>query len=197
MNCYVVDISKSTNVKEGKNKTVENLIEEYKKLLIKNEDYEFRSAFSFFFYLVIAVYVVFFSNLSLLIISILLLLLSMFFFYLIAVFSSKEKEKKLEIKEMKMKLLTILKQEKFIIEHNKDFVLYSRDFLLLQAKKNKTISIKGQNIETQELLLKKPNIQKIIERKTSFEFLKVHNIYQKLINKLCEEETGKKIIYQT
>lgn len=197
MNSYVVDISKSTNVKEGKNKTVENLIEEYKKLLIKNEDYEFMSAFSFFFYLAIAVYVVFFSNLSLLIISILLLLLSMFFFYLIAVFSSKEKEKKLEIKEMKMKLLTILKQEKFIIEHNKDFVLYSRGFLLLQAKKNKTISIKGQNIESQELLLKKPNIQKIIERKTSFEFLKVHNIYQKLINKLCKEETGKKIIYQT
>lgn len=197
MNSYVVDISKSTNVKEGKNKTVENLIEEYKKLLIKNEDYEFMSAFSFFFYLAIAVYVVFFSNLSLLIISILLLLLSMFFFYLIAVFSSKEKEKKLEIKEMKMKLLTILKQEKFIIEHNKDFVLYSRGFLLLQAKKNKTISIKGQNIEAQELLLKKPNIQKIIERKTSFEFLKVHNIYQKLINKLCKEETDKKIIYQT
>lgn len=197
MNSYVVDISKSTNVKEGKNKTVENLIEEYKKLLIKNEDYEFMSAFSFFFYLAIAVYVVFFSNLSLLIISILLLLLSMFFFYLIAVFSSKEKEKKLEIKEMKMKLLTILKQEKFIIEHNKDFVLYSRGFLLLQAKKNKTISIKGQNIEAQELLLKKTNIQKIIERKTSFEFLKVHNIYQKLINKLCKEETGKKIIYQT
>ena len=111
----------------------------------------------------------------------------------------KKADKKInELEKIKMKLLILsLKQEGIIAERNRNEMSYPRNIIISIAKNNEPFFIENERIDPQELLLKKPNIQKIIERKTSFEFLKVHNIYQKLINKLCEEETGKKIIYQT
>lgn len=93
--------------------------------------------------------------------------------------------------------VTALKQEKFILEHNRDYTLFSRESLLYYARENRAVYVNGEgNFYAQEILLKYPNIQKIVEIETTFEFLKLHNKHQELINKLCKEKENTKVIYE-
>ena len=101
-----------------------------------------------------------------------------------------------ELEEIKIKLLTALKKEGFITEHINEDVYCSRFMLSLYAKDNESFYFANKRINAQKLLLECPNIQKITERKTSFEFLKLHNKHQELINKLCKEKEKTKIIYE-
>lgn len=94
--------------------------------------------------------------------------------------------------------VTALKQEKYILEKNREYTLFSRENLLYYARKNRAVYVNGEgNFYAQEILLKYPNIQKIVEIETTYEFLKIHSKHQELINKLCKEKTSKKTIYRT
>lgn len=94
--------------------------------------------------------------------------------------------------------VTALKQEKYILEKNREYTLFSRENLLYYARENRAVYVNGEgNFYAQEILLKYPNIQKIVEIGTSYEFLKIYSKYQEIINKLCKEKTSKKTIYRT
>lgn len=94
--------------------------------------------------------------------------------------------------------VTALKQEKYILEKNREYTLFSRENLLYYARKNRAVYVNGEgNFYAQEILLKYPNIQKIVEIETTYEFSKIHSKYQTLINKLCKEKENTKIIYKT
>lgn len=192
MKSYVVDISKSTNVKEEKNKTVENLIEEHIKISDKIEIYGSLAIIA-----VLISVVVFFGNIFFNIDFIILLIEMLLLSFVFINFYKKAHKKINELEEIKIKLLTALKQEKFIIEYNNEDVDCSRFMLSIYAKNNESFYFADKRIDAQELLLKYPNIQRIVKRKTYYEISKLHSKYQELINKLCKEKENIKIIYET
>lgn len=194
MNTYVVSIDNSVPNNKT-NKTVEDLLEEYKELLKKLKKYDSDNIPFFIFRLLFLVFLIVSSQLPLFIIYILFVLLGVYCFSHINYVLKEQKKNKDEIKEIKIKLLTALKQEKFVIEHNKEFYC-SRFMLSLYARNNESFWFANKRINAQKLLLKYPDIQKIAERKTTFEFLKLHNKHQELINKLCKEKEKTKIIYE-
>ena len=188
---YFVDISNPCKKKET-SKTVENLLEEYVKISNKIEIYGSSAIVAVLISIVVFFGSIFFEvDFIILLIGILLLSFMFISFY-------KKGHKKInELEEIKIKLLTVLKKEKFIIEHNNEDVSCSRFMLSLYAKDNESFYFANKRINAQELLLKYPNIQSIVERKTYYEFLKIHSKYQEIINKLCKENESKKIIYKT
>lgn len=194
MNTYVVSIDNSVPNNKT-NKTVEDLLEEYKELLKKLKKYDSDNIPFFIFRLLFLVFLIVNSQLPLFIIYILFVLLGVYCFSHINYVLKEQKKNKDEIKEIKIKLLTALKQEKFVIEHNKEFYC-SRFMLSLYARNNESFWFANKRINAQKLLLEYPDIQKIAERKTTFEFLKLHNKHQELINKLCKEKEKTKIIYE-
>lgn len=194
MNTYVVSIDNSVSNNET-NKTVENLIEEYVELLRKLEKIEpseivslpvLLSAIPVFF-------IVNYFKLSEYVFVISVVLLILFFSY----FSLKKAENiELEIEEIKIKLLTALKQEKFIVEHNKETSCCSRNSINIYAKRNSSFCVGNKNFNAQKLLIEQPNIQRIVEKETTYTFLKLHNVHQDLINQLCKEQERKEIVYE-
>ena len=191
MNSYVVDISNPCKKKET-SKTVENLLEEHIKISDKIEIYGSLAIIVVLISIVVFFESIFF-NVDFIILLIGILLLSFIFIN----FYKKAHKKINELEEIKIKLLTALKQEKFIVEYNNEDVSCSRFILSIYAKDNESFYFANKRINPQELLLKYPNIQSIIERKTYYEFLKIHSKYQDLINKLCQEKENTKIIYKT
>lgn len=190
MNSYIVDIANPCK-KEETNKTVENLLEEYMKISSKIKIYGSLAIIAVLISVVVFFGSIFF-NIDFIILLIEMLLLSFVFIN----FYKKAHKKINELEEIKIKLLAALKKEKFIIEHNNEDVSCSRFMLSLYAKDNESFYFANKRINAQELLLKYPNIQSIVERKTYYEFLKIHSKYQTLINKLCKEKENTKIIYK-
>ena len=191
MNSYIVDIANPCKKKET-NKTVENLLEEYVKISNKIEIYG-SSAIVAVLISIVVFFGIIFSEFDFILFLIVMFLLSFMFIG----FYKKANRKNNESEEIKIKLLTALKKEKFIIEHNNEDVSCSRFMLSLYAKNNETFYFANKRINAQELLLKYPNIQSIVERKTYYEFSKIHSKHQELINKLCKEKENTKIIYKT
>lgn len=188
---YFVDISNPCKKKET-NKTVENLLEEYVKISNKIEIYGSLAILDVLISIVVFFGSIFFDvDFIILLIGILLLSFIFINFY-------KKAHKKInELEEIKIKLLTALKQEKFIVEYNNEDVDCSRFMLSIYAKNNESFYFADKRIDAQELLLKYPNIQRIVKRKTYYEISKIHSKYQELINKLCKEKENTKIIYET
>lgn len=194
MNTYVVNIDNSVSNNET-NKIVENLIEEYVELLRKLEKIEPSEIVSLpaLFSAILVFFIVNYFKLSEYVFVISVVLLILFFSY----FSLKKAENiELEIEEIKIKLLTALKQEKFIVEHNKETSCCSRNSINIYAKRNSSFCVGNKNFNAQKLLIEQPNIQRIVERETSFTFLKLHNVHQDLINQLCKEKERKEILYE-
>lgn len=190
MNNYVVDISNPCERKET-NKTVENLLEEHIKISDKIEIYGSLAIIAVLISVVVFFGSIFF-NIDFIILLIEMLLLSFVFID----FYKKAHKKINELEEIKIKLLTALKQEKFIVEYNNEDVDCSRFMLSIYAKNNESFYFADKRIDAQELLLKYPNIQRIVKRKTYYEISKIHSKYQELINKLCKEKENTKIIYE-
>ncbi len=191
MNSYVVDISNPCEKKET-NKTVENLLEEYVKISNKIEIFG-----SLAIVVVLISIVAFFGSIFFEIDFIVLLIVMLLLSFVFINFYKKAHKKINELEEIKIKLLTALKQEKFIVEYNNEDVDYSRFMLSIYAKNNESFYIANKRINAQELLLEYPNIQRIIKRKTYYEISKIHSKYQELINKLCKEKENTKIIYES
>lgn len=191
MNSYVMDISNPEKRKET-NKTVENLLEEYIKISDKIEIYG-----SLAIVVLLLSFVVFLGSVYLeidfTIPSIVMLLLSFMFI----IFHKKVDKKINKLEEIKIKLLTTLKQEKIIIERSRDEISYPRNIIISQAKNNEPFFIENERIDTVKLLLKNPNIQSITVRKIYHEILKIHSKHQKIINELCKEKESIKIVYET
>ena len=201
MNSYVVDISNSPNVEKENNKTVENLLKEYETLFKKyknNEDYN-DSLFVFsFVFIVFSCVLVYLTNFTAVVFFPAVFLISVLLFYLSIYTDKKHEERNIETTELKAKLFTALKKEKFILEHNREYTLFSRENLLYYARENRAVYVNGEgNFYAQELLIKYPNLKKIVEIETTFEFLKIHSKYQDVINKLCKEKESTKIIYES
>lgn len=123
---------------------------------------------------------------------IVILLLSIMFIN----FHKKVDQKINELEEIKIKLLSSLKQEKIIIERNRDEISYQRNIIISQAKNNEPFFIENERIDTVKLLLENPNIQSITGRKIYYEVLKIHSKHQKIINELCKEKEYMKIVYE-
>ena len=191
MNNYVVDISNPCERKET-NKTVENLLEEHIKISDKIEIYGSLAIIAVLISVVVFFEIIF-SEFDFILFLIVMFLLSFMFIG----FYKKANRKNNESEEIKIKLLTALKKEKFIIEHNNEDVSCSRFMLSLYAKNNKSFYFANKRIDAQELLLKYPNIQRIVKRKTYYEISKLHSKHQELINKLCKEKENTKIIYES
>lgn len=190
MNSYIVDIANPCKKKET-NKTVENLLEEYVKISNKIEIYGSSAIVA-----VLISIVVFFGSIFFEIDFIILLIGILLLSFIFINFYKKAHKKINELEEIKIKLLTALKQEKFIVEYNNEDVDCSRFMLSIYAKNNESVYIANKRINAQELLLKYPNIQRIIKRKTYYEISKIHSKYQAVINKLCKEKESIKIIYE-
>ena len=188
---YFVDISNPCKKKET-SKTVENLLEEYVKISNKIEIFG-----SLAIVVVLISIVAFFGSIFFEIDFIVLLIVMLLLSFVFIDFYKKAHKKINELEEIKIKLLTALKQEGFITEHNNEDVYCSRFMLSLYAKDNESFYFANKRINAQKILLEYPNIQKITERKTTFEFLKLHNKHQELINKLCKEKKNTKIIYES
>ena len=191
MNNYVVDISNPCERKET-NKTVENLLEEHIKISDKIEIYGSLAIIAVLISVVVFFEIIF-SEFDFILFLIVMFLLSFMFIG----FYKKANRKNNESEEIKIKLLTALKQEKFIVEHNNEDVSCSRFMLSLYAKNNESFYFANKRIDAQELLLKYPNIQRIVKRKTYYEISKLHSKHQELINKLCKEKENTKIIYES
>lgn len=191
MSSYIVDIANPCERKET-NKTVENLLEEHIKISDKIEIYGSLAIIAVLISFVVFLGSIFF-NIDFIILLIEMLLLSFVFIN----FYKKAHKKINELEEIKIKLLTSLKQEKFIVEYNNEDFDCSRFMLSIYAKNNESFYFADKRIDAQELLLKYPNIQRIVKRKTYYEISKIHSKYQELINKLCKEKENTKIIYET
>ena len=187
---YFVDISNPCKKKET-SKTVENLLEEYVKISNKIEIFG-----SLAIVVVLISIVAFFGSIFFEIDFIVLLIVMLLLSFVFINFYKKAHKKINELEEIKIKLLTALKQEGFITEHNNEDVYCSRFMLSLYAKDNESFYFADKRINPQELLLKYPNIQRIIKRKTYYEISKIHSKYQEIINKLCKEKENTKIIYE-
>ena len=190
MNSYVVDISNPCE-KEETNKTVENLLEEYAKISNKIEIFG-----SFAIVVVLISIVSFFGSIFFDVDFIVLLIVMLFLSFMFISFYKKGHKNINELEEIKIKLLTALKKEGFITEHINEDVYCSRFMLSIYARNNETFYFANKRINAQKILLEYPNIQKITERKITFEFLKLHNKHQELINKLCKEKENTKVIYE-
>ena len=191
MKSYIVDIANPCKKKET-NKTVENLLEEYVKISNKIEIFG-----SLAIVVVLISIVAFFGSIFFEIDFIVLLIVMLLLSFVFINFYKKAHKKINELEEIKIKLLTALKQEKFIVEYNNEDVDCSRFMLSIYAKNNESFYFADKRIDAQELLLKYPNIQRIVKRKTYYEISKIHSKYQELINKLCKEKENTKIIYET
>lgn len=179
MNSYVMDISNPEKRKET-NKSVENLLAEHIKVSDKIEIYGSLAIVVLLLSVVVFFGSVFFE-VDFTIPLIVMLLLSFMFIN----FHKKVDKKINELEEIKMKLLTSLKQEKIIIERSRDEISYPRNIIISQAKKNEPFFIENERIDTVKLLLENPNIQSITGRKIYYEILKIHSKHQKIINELC------------
>lgn len=190
MNSYVMDISNPEKRKET-NKSVENLLAEHIKVSDKIEIYGSLAIVVLLLSVVVFFGSVFFE-VDFTIPLIVMLLLSFMFIN----FHKKVDKKINELEEIKMKLLTSLKQEKIIIERSRDEISYPRNIIISQAKKNEPFFIENERIDTVKLLLENPNIQSITGRKIYYEILKIHSKHQKIINELCKEKEYVKVVYE-
>ena len=190
MNSYVMDISNPEKRKET-NKTVENLLEEHIKVSDKIEIYGSLAIVVLLLSVVIFFGSIFFE-VDFTIPLIVILLLSIMFIN----FHKKVDQKINELEEIKIKLLSSLKQEKIIIERNRDEISYQRNIIISQAKNNEPFFIENERIDTVKLLLENPNIQSITGRKIYYEILKIHSKHQKIINELCKEKEYVKVVYE-
>lgn len=190
MSSYVIDVSNPEKRKET-NKSVENLLEEHIKVSDEIEIYG-----SLAIVVLLLSLVVFLGSVVLevdfTIPLIIILLLSIMFIN----FHKKVDKKINELEEIKMKLLSSLKQEKIIIERNRDEISYQRNIIISQAKNNEPFFIENERIDTVKLLLENPNIQSITGRKIYYEVLKIHSKHQKIINELCKEKEYVKVVYE-
>ena len=190
MSSYVIDVSNPEKRKET-NKSVENLLEEHIKVSDEIEIYG-----SLAIVVLLLSLVVFLGSVDLevdfTIPLIIILLLSIMFIN----FHKKVDKKINELEEIKMKLLSSLKQEKIIIERNRDEISYQRNIIISQAKNNEPFFIENERIDTVKLLLENPNIQSITGRKIYYEVLKIHSKHQKIINELCKEKEYVKVVYE-
>lgn len=190
MSSYVIDVDNPCK-RKGTSKTVENLLEENIKISDKIEIYG-----SLAIVVLLLSVVVFFGSIffefDFTIPLIVILLLSIMFI----IFHKKVDKKINELEEIKIKLLSSLKQEKIIIERNRDEISYPRNIIISQAKNNEPFFIENERIDTVKLLLENPNIQRIVGRKIYYEILKIHSKHQDVINKLCKEKESTKIIYE-
>lgn len=190
MSSYVIDVSNPEKRKET-NKSVENLLEEHIKVSDEIEIYG-----SLAIVVLLLSFVVFLGSVFLefdfTIPLIVILLLSIMFIN----FHKKVDQKINELEEIKIKLLSSLKQEKIIIERNRDEISYQRNIIISQAKNNEPFFIENERIDTVKLLLENPNIQSITGRKIYYEVLKIHSKHQKIINELCKEKEYMKIVYE-
>lgn len=190
MNSYVVDISNPCEKKET-SKTVENLLEEYEKISNEIEIYG-----SLAIVVVLISIVAFFGSIFFEIDFIVLLIVVLLLSFVFIAFYKKAHKKINELEEIKIKLLTALKQEKFIVEHNKETSCCSRNSINIYAKRNSSFCVGNKNFNAQKLLIEQPNIQRIVEKETTYTFLKLHNVHQDLINQLCKEQERKEIVYE-
>lgn len=194
MSNYVVDIiSNNYNNKTKEYKNIDFLFEEYLKINKKNKINQIIICLFFLFILPVFAYsITFFVKKHNFFYFCFFVAYVILFCYVIWIFFKTNNE----IKELKIKIYNFLKQEKFIIEYVKDKNLYTRDLLLEDARKNRNINFCEGFSKTQDFLLKHPSIQNVIERKITIEYLKLHNNYQNIINKICKEQPEKTIIYQ-
>lgn len=190
MNSYLIDVVNPCKRKET-SKTVENLLEENIKISDKIEIYGSLAIVVLLLSVVIFFGSIFFE-VDFTIPLIVILLLSIMFIN----FHKKVDQKINELEEIKIKLLSSLKQEKIIIERNRDEISYQRNIIISQAKNNEPFFIENERIDTVKLLLEKPNIQSITGRKIYYEVLKIHSKHQKIINELCKEKEYMKIVYE-
>lgn len=190
MNSYLIDVVNPCKRKET-SKTVENLLEENIKISDKIEIYGSLAIVVLLLSVVIFFGSIFFE-VDFRIPLIVILLLSIMFIN----FHKKVDQKINELEEIKIKLLSSLKQEKIIIERNRDEISYQRNIIISQAKNNEPFFIENERIDTVKLLLEKPNIQSITGRKIYYEVLKIHSKHQKIINELCKEKEYMKIVYE-
>ena len=190
MSSYVMDISNPEKRKET-NKSVENLLEDHIKISDKIEIYGSLAIVVLLLSVVVFLGSIFFE-VDFTIPLIVMLLLSFMFI----IFYKKVDKKINKLEEIKIKLLTALKQEKIIIERSRDEISYPRNIIISQAKNNEPFFIENERIDTVKLLLENPNIQSITGRKTYYEILKIHSKHQKIINELCKEKEIIKIVYE-
>ena len=191
MNSYVMDISNPEKRKET-NKSVENLLEEHIKVSDEIEIYG-----SLAIVILLLSVVVFLGSVYLEVdFTMPLIVMLLLSFFMFIVFYKKVDKKINELEEIKIKLLTTLKQEKIIIERSRDEISYSRNIIISHAKNNEPFFIGNERIDTVKLLLENPNIQSITERKIYHEILKIHSKHQKIINELCKEKETTKVIYE-
>ena len=191
MNSYVMDISNPEKRKET-NKSVENLLEEHIKVSDEIEIYG-----SLAIVILLLSVVVFLGSVYLEVdFTMPLIVMLLLSFFMFIVFYKKVDKKINELEEIKIKLLTTLKQEKIIIERSRDEISYSRNIIISHAKNNEPFFIGNERIDTVKLLLENPNIQSITERKIYHEILKIHSKHQKIINELCKEKEYVKVIYE-
>lgn len=190
MSSYVMDISNPEKRKET-NKSVENLLEDHIKISDKIEIYGSLAIVVLLLSVVVFLGSIFFE-VDFTIPLIVMLLLSFMFI----IFYKKVDKKINKLEEIKIKLLTALKQEKIIIERSRDEISYPRNIIISQAKNNEPVFIENERIDTVKLLLENPNIQSITGRKTYYEILKIHSKHQKIINELCKEKESIKIVYE-
>lgn len=190
MSSYVIDVSNPEKRKET-NKSVENLLEEHIKVSDEIEIYGSLAIVVLLLSVVIFFGSIFFE-VDFTIPLIVILLLSIMFIN----FHKKVDKKINELEEIKIKLLSSLKQEKIIIERNRDEISYQRNIIISQAKNNEPFFIENERIDTVKLLLENPNIQSITGRKIYYDVLKIHSKHQKIINELCKEKEYMKIVYE-
>lgn len=191
MSGYVIDVSNPEKRKET-NKTVENLLEEHIKISDEIEIYG-----SLAIVVLLLSFVVFLGSVYLEIDFTIPLIVMLLLSFMFIVFYKKVDKKINKLEEIKIKLLTTLKQEKIIIERSRDEFSYPRNIIISHAKNNEPFFIENERIDTVKLLLENPNIQSITGRKIYHEILKIHSKHQKIINELCKEKESIKIVYET
>lgn len=162
MSSYVMDISNPEKRKET-NKSVENLLEEQIKVSDEIEIYG-----SLAIVVLLISVIVFFGSIFLEVDFTIPLIVMLLLSFMFIIFYKKVDKKINKLEEIKIKLLTALKQEKIIIERSRDEISYPRNIIISQAKNNEPFFIENERIDTVKLLLENPNIQSITERKTYY-----------------------------
>lgn len=190
MNSYVMDISSPEKRKET-NKTVKNLLEEHIKISDEIEIYG-----TLAIVVLLLSFVVFLGSVYLEIDFTMPLIVMLLLSFMFIIFYKKVDKKINKLEEIKIKLLTTLKQEKIIIERSRDEISYSRNIIISHVKNNEPFFIENERIDAVKLLLENPNIQSITERKIYYEILKIHSKHQKIINELCKEKEYVKVVYE-
>ena len=187
---YFVDISNPCKKKET-SKTVENLLEDHIKISDEIEIYG-----SLAIVVLLLSFVVFLGSVYLEVDFTIPLIVMLLLSFMFINFYKKVDKKINKLEEIKIKLLTILKQEKIIIERSRDEISYPRNIIISHAKNNEPFFIENERIDTVKLLLENPNIQSITERKIYYEILKIHSKHQEIIHDLCKAKENTKVIYE-